>query len=55
MAIDAYESAVRTMTILAPELILLLAAMVMMTLSAFLQPADAGPGAASPSGRSWPR
>src|SRR5262249_53933607 len=36
MAANAYDSAVRTMAILAPELILLLAAIGMLTLSAFL-------------------
>ncbi len=37
MATHAYESVVRTMAILVPELILLLSAVGMMTLSAFLQ------------------
>ena len=37
MVTNVYESVVRTMAILAPELILLLAAMGMMTLSAFVQ------------------
>jgi len=37
MATNFYESAVRTLTILAPELILLVVAMGMMTLSAFLR------------------
>src|SRR5689334_3432669 len=36
MATNAYDSVVRTMTILAPELILILSAVAMMTLSAFL-------------------
>jgi len=36
MATSAYDSVVRTMTILAPELILILSAIAMMTLSAFL-------------------
>src|SRR6185312_14069249 len=37
MATNAYDSLVRTMTILAPELILILSAVAMMTLSAFVR------------------